>query len=150
MSKKGLEYLLSQSVKLHPRAKFEKEVQIDTTVQEKNITFPTDAKLARKVIDNCIKIAESIKQRQTYNRVSKQLLREAYFGHHPKRRKNAKMARKKLRTLGKRVLRELERKMPENVLEKYNIEFEKFKKVFAQERSTKDKIYSLHEPKRLA
>jgi IS5 family transposase len=40
----GLEFLLSQSVALHPKAKSEKEVQIDTTVQEKNITFSTDAK----------------------------------------------------------------------------------------------------------
>jgi IS5 family transposase len=45
-------------VSLHPKAKKEKEVQIDTTVQEKNITFPTDAKLATKVIDNCVKIAK--------------------------------------------------------------------------------------------
>ena len=52
---------------LHPEAKNEKEVQIDTTVQEKNISFPTDAKLAKKVIDNCIKIAEkeNVAQRQT-------------------------------------------------------------------------------------
>ena len=56
------------------------------------------------------------------------------------------MARKKLRTLGKRLVRELERKMPENVLENYKLEFEKFKKIVTQERNTKDKIYSLHEP----
>ncbi|MCQ9640890.1 transposase [Chryseobacterium sp. WG14] len=98
IGEKGLEYLLSQSVNLHREAKFEKEVQIDTTVQEKNITFPTDAKLAKKVIDNCIKIAkkEGVKQRQTYKRVSKQLLRDAYFGHHLRRKKKAVMARKKL------------------------------------------------------
>jgi IS5 family transposase len=50
---------------LHPKAKSDKEVQIDATVQEKNITFPTDAKLAKKVIDNCTKIVEfeGIKQR---------------------------------------------------------------------------------------
>jgi transposase, IS5 family len=50
LKEEGLEFLLSQSVALHPKAKNEKEVQIDTTVQEKNITFPTDAKLAKKVI----------------------------------------------------------------------------------------------------
>lgn len=148
IGERGLEYLLSQSVKLHPRAKFEKEVQIDTTVQEKNITFPTDAKLAKKVIDNCVKIAkkEGIPQRQTYKRVSKQLLRDAYFGHHPRRKKKALMSRKKLRTLGKRLLRELERKLPETILENYKLEFEKYQKVLNQERTTKDKIYSLHEP----
>lgn len=76
---------------LHPKAKNEKEVQIDTTVQEKNITFPSDAKLAKKVIDNCAKIAqkEGVIQRQTYKRVAKQHLRNACFGHHPKRKKES-------------------------------------------------------------
>lgn len=98
LKESGLEFLFSQSVALHPKAKNEKEVQIDTTVQEKNITFPTDAKLAKKVIDNCVKTArkEGVKQRQTYKRIGKQHLKDAYFGHHPKRKKKATMARKKL------------------------------------------------------
>ncbi|WP_434979389.1 IS5 family transposase [Daejeonia sp. YH14] len=147
IGERGLEFLLGQSVSLHPNAHTEAEVQIDTTVQEKNITFPTDSKLAKKVIDNCSKIAkkEGVVQRQSYKRVSKQLLRESYFGHHPKRRKNAKMARKKLRTLGKRVLRELERKLPENVLKDYEEVFKIYLKALTQERNTKDKVYSLHE-----
>ena len=148
LKEEGLEFLLSQSVALHPKAKNEKEVQIDTTVQEKNITFPTDAKLAKKVIDNCTKIArfEGIKQRQSYKRVAKQHLRDAYFGHHPKRKKKATMARKKLRTLGRRVVRELERKLPEHLQKQYETEFYNYKKVLIQERNSKDKIYSLHEP----
>lgn len=148
LKEKGLEFILSQTVALHPEAKNEKEVQIDTTVMEKNITFPTDAKLAKKVIDNCTKIAEKegVKQRQTYKRVAKQHLRDAYFGHHPKRKKKAIMARKKLRTIGKRVVRELERKLPEEILKQYETEFSNYKKVLTQERNSKDKIYSLHEP----
>lgn len=148
LKEEGLEFLLSQSVSLHPKAKNEKEVQIDTTVQEKNITFPTDAKLAKKVIDNCIKIAEKegVKQRQTYKRISKQHLRDAYFGHHPKRKKKAVMARKKLRTIGLRVVRELERKLPLELHKQYEGEFVIYKKVLTQERNTKDKVYSLHEP----
>ena len=148
LKEEGLEFLLSQSVALHPKAKDEKEVQIDTTVQEKNITFPTDAKLAKKVIDNCAKIAEreGVKQRQTYKRVSKQHLRDAYFGHHPKRKKKAVMARKKLRTIGQRVVRELERKLPTHLQKQYENEFVNYKKALTQERNSKDKIYSLHEP----
>jgi IS5 family transposase len=98
-----LEFLLSQTLAFYPETKNENEVQIETTVQEKNITFPTDAKLAKKVIDNCVKIAkkENVIQRQAYKRVSKELLRDAYFGHHPKRKKKATMARKKLRTIEK-------------------------------------------------
>jgi len=34
-----------------------KEVRVDTTVQEKNITFPTDRKLNEKVIEYCKRIA---------------------------------------------------------------------------------------------
>ena len=144
----GLEFLLGQSISLHPKARTEDEVQIDTTVQEKNITFPTDAKLAKKVIDNCVKIAEKegVVQRQSYKRVSKQLLRDAYFGHHPRRKKNVKMSRKKLRTIGKRVLRELERKLPSTILKNYEKVFKIYLKALTQEKTTKDKIYSLHEP----
>jgi len=49
----------------------------DTTVQENNTSFPTDAKLCKKVIDYCNKIAgnEGIKQRQRYTKVSKQMVR---------------------------------------------------------------------------
>lgn len=148
LKESGLEFILSQTVALHPEAKNEREVQIDTTVQEKNITFPTDSKLAKKVIDNCSKIAEreGVRQRQTYKRVAKQHLRDAYFGHHPKRRKKATMARKKLRTIGKRVVRELERKLPGEILKRYETEFSNYKKALSQERNSKDKIYSLHEP----
>ena len=45
------------------------EVLVDehTTVQEKNITFPTDAKLHKKIIERCNKIAkkEGVKLRDT-------------------------------------------------------------------------------------
>jgi transposase, IS5 family len=148
LKENGLEFILSKTVALHPEAKNEKEVQIDTTVMEKNITFPTDAKLAKKVIDNCTKIAkrEGITQRQTYKRVAKQHLRDAYFGHHPKRKKKATMARKKLRTIGKRVVRELERKLPQETLKRYETEFSNYNKALTQEKNSKDKIYSLHEP----
>jgi hypothetical protein len=37
------------SVALHGKQAQESSVLIDTTVQEKNITYPTDAKLARNV-----------------------------------------------------------------------------------------------------
>lgn len=145
---KGLEFLLGQSVSLHSKAQTEDEVQMDTIVQEKKITFPTDVKLAKKGIDNCGKIAEKegVVQRQDYKRVSKQLLRSTYFGHHPRRLKKAKIVREKLRTIGKRVLWELERKLPESVLKDYREIFSIYLKALTQEKTTIDKIYSLHEP----
>ena len=53
-----------------------KEVIVDSTVQEKNIAFPTDARLYFKSIRALAKLAQrgGIKLRQSYLRVSKQAL----------------------------------------------------------------------------
>ncbi len=46
-----------------------KEVRVDTTVQEKNITFPIDRKFSEKVIGYCKRITskEGIKIKRTYS-----------------------------------------------------------------------------------
>ena len=56
------------SVELHGKAAEEKTVLVDTTVQEKNITYPADTKLAIKIINRLNKLAKqhSIKQRRTF------------------------------------------------------------------------------------
>ncbi len=73
----GSEVLLRMSVQLFPSKEIkEDEVLIDTTVQEKNITFPTDVKLQKKMIEKCRKIAvrEKIQLRQSYRRELKHLI----------------------------------------------------------------------------
>ncbi len=74
IGEEGVEKIFSHSVNLHGSRAKSKMVLSDTTVQENNATFPTDAKLAKKVIDRCNAIAEDegLKQRQSYKRVSKQ------------------------------------------------------------------------------
>nr|WP_319398799.1 hypothetical protein [uncultured Carboxylicivirga sp.] len=86
---------------------------IDTTAQEKNITYPTDAKLLIKVIERCNRIAsvEKVEQRQSYKNTMKTLLLKQRFAHHPKRKKEAAAALRKLRTIAGRLVRELERKL---------------------------------------
>jgi hypothetical protein len=93
--------IFAYSVKIHGKEaeKKSKLVLSDTTVQQNNTTFPTDAKLSRKVINKCNTIAEKegINGRRRYTKESKQLLRDTYNGTHPKRAKKAKKA-KKIRT----------------------------------------------------
>ena len=110
----GAEKLLKLSIRLFEKKEVEeKEVLIDTTVQEKNITFPTDAKLHKKIIENCWKIAEKegIDLRQSYSRTLNQLMINQRFREHPKRRKKAMAAARKIKTIAGRLIRDVERSL---------------------------------------
>ena len=112
-------------------------VSLDTTVQEKNITFPTDDKLYKKIIKKCWLIAgkEAIDLRQSYTRVTKKLSHEQRFKHTKHGAKAARKADKKIKIIAGRLVREIARKLPLDRLGAY-----------LQERTDTDKIYSLHEP----
>jgi IS5 family transposase len=148
IGEKGIELIFNYSIELHGKDARSKMVLSDTTVQENNITFPTDAKLAKRIIDIGAKIAkkENVVQRQSYSRTSKQLLRETYNSSHPKRQKKAKRAQKKLNTIAGRVVRELQNKLPNEVLPSYCDELEFFQQVLNQEIDSVNKVYSLHKP----
>ncbi len=92
---------------IHGEKAQEKQFLSDTTVQENNTTFPTDAKLAKRIIDKCNQLAEQtgVNQRQSYARVSKQLLRDTFNSKHPKRLVKARKAVKKLKTIAGRLIR---------------------------------------------
>jgi len=85
-------------------------VLIDSTVQEKNITYPTDAKQHKRIIEKVNKIAkqEAVILRQTYTRTLKQLMIDQRFHNHPKRRKKVKAALRKIRTIAGRQVRDIE------------------------------------------
>jgi IS5 family transposase len=146
----GIEKIFAHSVQLHGSdvAKQAKFVLSDTTVQENNTTFPTDAKLCKKVIDKCNKIAdcEGIIQRQKFKKESKQLVRDTYNGHHPKRKKQARKAKKRLKTIANHQLRELARKMTEDQRSRYAKDFALYGRAVNQQKNDKDKVYSLHKP----
>lgn len=148
----GAEKILKLTILLFDKKEIqEKEVLIDTTVQEKNITFPTDTKLQKKIIEKCRKIAkqEGIVLRQSYKRKLKQLMVNQRFRHHPKRRKKAQSAARKIKTIAGRMVRDIERKMNEGQREKYQGDLMIFKLILKQEKNSKNKIYSLHEPQTL-
>ena len=114
IGEEGVEKILKHSIELHGKDAKDKHVSVDTTVQEKSITYPTDAKLHKKIVDSCIAIAnqEGIKLRRSYVRTTKNLVRDTYHGTHPKRRKKANATKRKLKTIAGRLVRELDRKLP--------------------------------------
>ncbi len=141
----GVEKILKHSIELHGKDAKDKHVSVDTTVQEKSITYPTDAKLHKKIVDSCISIAkkEGINLRRSYVRTTKNLVRDTYHGTHPKRRKKANATKRKLKTIAGRLVRELDRKLPHQQKE---VTLALFKRVLTQEKCSKNEIYSLHEP----
>ena len=55
----GASKILKLSINLFDAKEInEEEALFDTTVQEKNITFPTDSKLHKKIIEGCWKISD--------------------------------------------------------------------------------------------
>ena len=145
----GIEKIFAYSVKMRDtKTNTSNFVLSDTTVQENNTTFPTDAKLCKKVIDYCNKIAENegLKQRQRYTKVSKQLVRNTYNGKHPKRAKMARKSQRQLKTIAMRLIRELERNFTVEQQEVYKDLMTLYTKVVTQKRNDSDKIYSIHKP----
>ena len=149
IGEKGIEKIFAYSVRMRDaKTNTSNFVLSDTTVQENNTSFPTDAKLCKKVIDYCNKIAgnEGIKQRQRYTKVSKQMVRNTYNGKHPKRAKAARKSQRHLKTIAMRLIRELQRNFNAEQQEFYKDLMTLYTKVVTQKRNDADKIYSIHKP----
>jgi len=149
IGEEGAEKLLKLSIDLFDRKEIEdKEALVDTTVQEKNITFPTDTKLEKKIIEKCREIAkrEGFKLRQSYVRTILQLMIDQRFREHPKRRKKARQASRSIHTIAGRMVRDVERKLPAHRQAEYFHDLLIFNMILGQQKSDKGKIYSIHEP----
>lgn len=148
----GAEELLKETIQAGLKLKAVKpyqlkRVNIDTTVQEKEIRFPTDARLYDRARQRLVDHAKEqrINLRQNYNRKSKEMLHRQSRYSHAKQMRRAKRSTRKLKTYLGRVIRDIERNCPEP-----NSELESLldigKRIFKQQRHDKNKIYSVHEP----
>ena len=123
-------------------------ITVDSTVQEKNITFPTDAKLLRKGILKCAQYAKhcGIRLRQNYLRKSKiSSIRAGKYAHAKQWNRRDREIQNMKNWLG-RVIRDIKRKVPEDKMPEFlKHHLELCERVRTQTRYSKDKIYSYHE-----
>jgi IS5 family transposase len=116
----GMKKLLSETLETAKRRKeakphhFEK-VNVDTTVQEKAVAFPTDARLYQKARIRLVKEAKKrrITLRQNYERKGKAALQKQGRYAHAQQYKRARKKTKELRNYLGRVMRDIERHCPE-------------------------------------
>src|SRR5215212_5475727 len=90
-----------------------RQVIVDTTVQEKAVTFPTDARLMHRARERLVRLAKKkgVRLRQSYARVGKIALIQHQRYAHATQFKRATKALRRLRTMLGRVIRDISRKL---------------------------------------
>lgn len=128
------------------------QVNVDTTVQEKAIAFPTDARLYHKLRVALVRRAKSLglRLRQNYRFQGKKLLaKQGRYAHARQMKRAAKMTRQ-LKTILGRVVRDIERKAPQVQGQIADGPLGELlamaERLLAQTRTSKNKLYSVHAP----
>lgn len=123
----------------------------DTTVQEKNVTFPTDAKLLYRARVKLVTLAkrEGVLLRQSYSRKGRQalILQQRYA--HAKHFKRARRQLRKLRTQLGCVVRDIGRKIAGNdgLITKFSELLRTAATLFSEQRYKRGRrVFSIHAP----
>jgi IS5 family transposase len=131
----------------HVRACELKQVNVDTTVQEKNIAHPTDSKLLYKAIVTLGRAAgeRGIVLRQSYVRVGKRASVKAGRYAHARQFKRMRQQLRRLRTWTGRLIRDIGRKAAHRD-DPLQTLLSRCRRLVDQRPGDSDKLYSLHEP----
>lgn len=97
IGEKGVELIFQESIRVNIDENKDDEDHhkiafIDSTVQEKNVTYPTDAKLHKKIVKKVLKIVNDLglPLRQSYRFILKRIYLDQRFRNHPQNRKKDK------------------------------------------------------------
>ncbi|HET6378736.1 MAG TPA: IS5 family transposase [Methylocella sp.] len=156
MGEEKLVALLQESLSVATRTGAAKpsdfsKVIVDTTVQEKAIAFPTDAKLMHRARERLVRLAKKygVALRQSYERIGKHALIAHQRYKHAKQFKRANKALRKIRTFLGRVERDIARKIKDNeaLRDVFRRPLYLAERVREQRQNQRGKkIYSLHAP----
>jgi len=132
------------------RASEMSQVNVDTTVMPKNITYPTDAKLYYRSLRALVRLAGkyNVPLRQTYTFLAKRALRNCSQYAHARKMKASRREKRRLHTFLGRVLREVHRAVDtdKELMLALSKPLEVIQQIHDQKRNDKDKVYSVHEP----
>jgi len=122
-------------------------VNVDTTVQEKAVAFPTDAGLYEKARVVLVREAKKrgIELRQGYSRVGKKALHRQSRYRHARQMKRANRQTRKLRTYLGRVIRDIRRKCSDTDYS-FEEQLRVAERIYQQRRYDKNKVYSMFAP----
>jgi IS5 family transposase len=156
LGEEQLAALLQESLAVAHRAgalqtKDLERVVVDTTVQEKAIAHPTDARLNHRAIEKLVDLAEreGVKLRQSYLRLAKRAAIMVGRYTHAHQFKRARRALKFLRTRLGRIIRDIRRKIEGNAAleDRFAPLLDLALRVRQQDhRQRGQKVYSLHAP----
>src|SRR5882724_11672076 len=151
-----LELLLAESLRVaHEagalRGQDLKRVTVDTTVQPKAITFPTDAKLLHAAIKGLNRLARrhGVRLRQSYSRVAKAAAMMAGRYAHAKQFKRHQRQLRVLRSRLGRIIRDIRRKIEgQDALEEaFALPLSRATQIRSQQQRQRGwKLYSFHAP----
>ena len=121
-----------------------RQVNVDTSVQEKAITYPTDSKLYLKALLRVVQLskANGLVLRQTYTRTAKVHALKAARYAHAKQYQRMNRELRLLKTKLGRVIRDIERQSFD--CPKLRDLLSIAKRLHTQQRKDKNKLYSVH------
>ena len=157
IGEEGVEWLLTQTIQAGRKSgaineSSLKRVAVDTTVMEKNIAHPTDARLYERARARLVAIAQQVgvDLRQSYARLAPRLALQVGRYAHAKQFRRMHKALRKLKGYAGRVMRDLRRHlddMPTGPLrDRLATKLALVSRLLHQQPKGNDKIYSLHEP----
>ena len=157
IGEEGVEWLLTETIRAGQRAgtvqdDHLKKVTVDTTVMEKNIAHPTDARLYEVARRKLVALARAadINLRQNYNRLGPRLCGQVGRYAHARQFKRMRKALRRLKGYTGRVLRDIERQMGKVLEGPLKTRLQDMvalvNRLLAQKPKDRRKLYSLHEP----
>lgn len=157
IDEEGVGWLLTQTIRARQKSGVidedsAKRVAIDTTVMEKNIAYPTDARLYKRARDQLAALAQEarVDLRQSYARLAPMLALQVGRYAHAKQFKRMRKALKKLKGYTRRVMRDLRRHLQDipvgSLRDRIIAKLALVSQLLHQQPKGANKIYALHEP----